>query len=272
MAGSAELIRHVLDADAFHLPLGIVLPVPQPFEAMGLSFHMTKFMWIEVAVAALMVGLFVPLGMRLRSGKPLRGRFGNMLEVLLLFIRDQVARPAIGKHEADRYMPFLWNLFFFILFLNLFGMLPWTGSATASLGVTGALAGVAFARVAGAGMAKLGVLGFFKNLIPPMKVPLAVAVFLIPMMFVIELGGLMVKHVILAMRLFANMFAGHLVLAVIVGFIAESAASWAWYGVTPISVFGGTAISLLEFGVAFLQAYLFTFLTALFLGMAIHHH
>ena len=272
MASSAELINHVLDADAFHLPLGIVAPVPQPFEALGLSFHMTKFMWLELVVAVLMIALFVPLGMRLRSGKPLRGRFGNMLEILLLFIRDQVARPSIGKHDADRYLPFLWNLFFFILLLNLFGMLPWTGSATASLGVTGGLAGVAFARVVGAGMSKLGIWGFLKNQVPHMEVPLVLGLFMVPMVFVLELGGLCVKHAILAMRLFANMFAGHLVLAVIIGFIAESASSWAWYGVAPASVFGSTALSLLELGVAFLQAYLFTFLTALFLGMAIHHH
>ena len=272
MANPAELIAHVKDAEEFHLPLGVRWLVPQPFEALGIPFHMTKFMWLEVLAAVLMVLIFVPVARKIRTGAAPRGRLWNMFEVMLLFIRDQVARPAIGHHDADRFLPMLWNLFFFITLLNLFGLLPWAGSPTTALGATLALAAIAFAMVAGAGIGRFGVIGFLKNQVPHMDVPLAIGIFLKPMLFVIELLGLVVKHFVLAMRLFANMFGGHLVLAVVIGFIAETAASLLWYGVAPISIFGAVALSLLEFGIAFLQAYIFTFLTALFIGMAVHQH
>jgi F-type H+-transporting ATPase subunit a len=98
------------------------------------------------------------------------------------------------------------------------------------------------------------------------------AIILKPMIFAIELLGLCIKHFILAVRLLANMFAGHLVLAVIVSFIAATAESLAWYGVMPASLLGAVALSMLELFVAFLQAYIFTFLSALFIGMAVHPH
>ena len=97
-------------------------------------------------------------------------------------------------------------------------------------------------------------------------------IFLIPLIFVIEVAGMLIKHGVLAIRLLANMMAGHVVLAVIMAFIAASAGSAMWYVVTPTSVLGATALSLLELFVAFLQAYIFTFLSALFIGMAVHPH
>src|SRR5207237_2403342 len=116
--------------------------------------------------------------------------------------------------------------------------------------------------VIGAGMQKLGVVGYWKAQVPHMHLPPILAVFLLPMIFTIEVVGLFIKHVVLAVRLLANMFAGHVVLAVIVGFIAMSAESLAWYGIMPASVLGSAALSLLELFVAFLQAYILTFLSA----------
>lgn len=271
MSDPSELIGHVKDAEAFHLPFGWEIVVPQPFESLGL--HLTKFMIVEVVVAVAMVAVFVPFARRIASGRPPRGRLGNLLEVMILFIRDQVARPAIGSHDADRFLPFLWTQFFFILFLNLCGLLPWVGSPTGALGTTGALALVALVVMLGAGMAKFGLVRFWLGQVPHMEVPLVLAVFVKPMIFVIEVLGIVVKHLILAVRLFANMFAGHLVLAVIMGFIAATAHSLLlWLGVTTVSVVGATALDLLELMVAFLQAYVFTFLSALFIGMAVHQH
>jgi len=148
------------------------------------------------------------------------------------------------------------------------------GSPTGSIAVTGALAFITFCVVVGTGMLKLGVVGFWKAQVPHMDLPKAVAVLLIPMIFVIEVFGLFIKHGVLAVRLLANMMAGHVVLAVLVGFISASAAAGAgiWGGVTIASVFGATALSLLELFVAFLQAYIFTFLSALFIGAAVHPH
>ena len=95
---------------------------------------------------------------------------------------------------------------------------------------------------------------------------------LVPMILVLETAGLFIRYTILGVRLLANMFGGHLVLAMILGFIPAMAGSALWYGVTPLALLGGTAISMLELFVAFLQAYVFSFLGALFIGMAVHQH
>lgn len=268
MANDAELISHVQDATAFHLPFGIEIPIPQFLPHVTI----TKFMVLQLLAAALMVAIFVPLAKRMASGGAPRGRFWNMFEVMLLFVRDKIARPSIGHHHADRFLPFLWTVFFFILILNLMGLLPWMGSPTGALGTTGALAVITFGVVLVAGMREYGIVKFWLGQVPPMDVPIAMAIFLKPMIFGIEILGMCVKHFVLAMRLFANMLAGHLVLAVILGFIAQTAHTWAWYGVAPASVFGAVALNLLELMVAFLQAYVFTFLAALFIGMAVHQH
>ena len=171
MADSAELIAHVKDTDAFHLPGGLEMPVPQPFEAIGLHLHLTKFMVLELVVAVLMVAIFVPLGRKLASGRPPRGRLWNLLELILVFVRDEIARPAIGSHDADRFLPFLWSQFFFILFLNLCGLVPWAGSPTGELAVTGAIAVITLGVVVGAGMTRFGPIGFWTGQVPHMDVP-----------------------------------------------------------------------------------------------------
>ena len=270
MADPNELISHVQDAEAFHIVRGWEIPIPQPFEALG--FHITKFMVVELIAALLMIAIFVPLARRLRGGDAPRGSLANFFEAMLVFIRDEVARPSIGEHHADRFLPFLWTLFFFVLFGNLLGMLPWLGSPNGSLSCTSAVAAITLLVVIGAGVKTFGILGFLKGQVPQMEVPFVMGVFLKPMLFVIEVAGLLVKHVILAMRLFANMFAGHLVLAVLLGFIVQLAGTWIWYGVAPVSVLGSVALNLLELLVCFIQAYVFTFLAAIFIGMAVHQH
>ena len=237
-----------------------------------LDLVFTKFMAIELMVAIICVVLFTWLGMSLRSGKAPRGLLPNLLEVFLVFIRDQIARPAIGKHDADRYLPFLWTVFFFVLGCNLFGMLPWMGSPTGALAVTGVLALTTFGIVLTSGMQQMGVIGFLKAQVPHMDLPKPIAIVLVPMIFVIEIFGLLVKHGVLAIRLLANMMAGHIVLAVVIGFIAATSGQLVWWLVTPASLAGATALSLLELFVAFLQAYIFTFLSALFIGASLHAH
>ena len=237
----------------------------------GYQFRLTKFMLIELVVALFMVVIFVRLANRMKKSDTPKGRWWNMWEGMLVFIRDQVAHPAIG-HDADHFLPFLWTAFFFILFCNLFGLLPWAGSPTASLSVTGALAISTFAIVLATGMGKFGALGFWKAQVPHLDLPPVLAVFLIPMIFLIEVIGMFIKHGVLAIRLLANMLAGHLVLAVILAFIGATAASVLFWGVMPVSVLSVVLLSLLELLVAFIQAYVFTFLSALFIGMAVHPH
>lgn len=292
-----ELFGHVEDSTEFHLPRFMTseeshghVKIPQPF-ATGepifkvqtgnalidrtikpLDLVITKYMVIEVIVALVILVFFVALGRALKGGAIPRGRFRNMLEAMLLYFRDHVARPCIGHHDADRFVPFLWTIFFFVLGCNLFGMIPWMGSPTGSLAVTAALAFTTFIVVVGAGMAKLGPVGFWKAQVPHMDLPPVLKIVLVPMIFAIEIFGLIVKHGVLAVRLLANMMGGHVVLAVILAFIAASAQSLWWWGIMPASVLGATALSMLELFVAFLQAYIFTFLSALFIGMAVHPH
>lgn len=284
-ADPAKLMSHVKDADAFHVPRVLweqlpdalkgahphpgSIPLPEIF-----GFQITKFMVLEAVAAVLMILIFVPLARRIATGERPRGKFWNLFEAMLLFLRDEVARPAIGRHDADRFMPFLWTTFFFILFCNLLGLVPWAGSPTGAWACTLVLACMTLAMVTGAGMMKFGFAGFFLNQVPHMDLPLALAIMIKPMIFAIEIIGLLIKHFVLSVRLLANMFAGHLVLAVIVGFILatkdENIALWS--GVTISSILGATALSLLELFVAFLQAYIFVFLSALFIGMSVHQH
>jgi F-type H+-transporting ATPase subunit a len=275
-----EVFKHVQDSTEIHVPLFMApegshghIAIPQPFHGkLPFDFKLTKFMVIELLVAILMVIFFVGLARALKGGAIPRGRIRNMLEAMLLYFRDSVARPCIGHHDGDRFVPFLWTIFFFILGCNLFGMIPWMGSPTGNLSVTATLAIITFLVVIGSGMKKMGPVGFWKAQVPHMDVPGPLKFILIPMIFAIEVFGLLVKHGVLAVRLLANMMGGHVVLAVILAFIAASAQSLWWWGVMPASVLGATALSMLELFVAFLQAYIFTFLSALFIGMAVHPH
>jgi F-type H+-transporting ATPase subunit a len=293
----SALFSHVEDADYLHLPRKLSphgdghVALPQPLlqdppilaahtgnalidrTIQPLDLKFTKFMAIELAAAIILGLLFVGLGQALKGGAIPRGRLRNLLEAMLLFFRDNVARPCIGHHDADRFVPFLWTIFFFVLSLNLFGMIPWMGSPTGALGVTAALAFTTFLVVIGSGMMKLGAVGFWKAQVPHMDLSPALKIVLIPMIFVIEIFGLFVKHGVLAVRLLANMMGGHVVLAVIMAFIGAATTSLLlWIPVTIVSLTGATALSMLELFVAFLQAYIFTFLSALFIGMAVHPH
>ncbi|MBQ2556152.1 MAG: F0F1 ATP synthase subunit A, partial [Thermoguttaceae bacterium] len=211
LVNMGELVEHVSDTSSYHLPqfLGhFDLP------AIG-GLTLTKGMVVEVFAAVLMAALFIPLAVKMSSGKPVRGRFWNLLEVFLTYLRNEVIIPSIGKKEADRFTPFLWSLFFFVLFCNLAGLLPWFGSSpTGSLATTAVLAISVFVVLLFAGMKKFGVVGFWLGQVPNVDLPFMLSVTLKPMLFVIEVIGLFIKHVVLAIRLLANMFAGHLVIAV----------------------------------------------------------
>ncbi len=181
--------------------------IPQPFggrlrnlyEAES-GFCLSKFMIIELVVALIVAGLFIWLGSRVRTGERPRGRLWNFLETFVVFIRDQMARPAIG-HGADRFVPILCTLFFFVLGCNLMGMLPWVGSPTAEWGVTLALAVVTFSTVVVSGSAKFGPVGFWLNQVPSMELSWPIALVIKPMLFVIEVAGLCIKHTVLSIRL-----------------------------------------------------------------------
>jgi F-type H+-transporting ATPase subunit a len=260
---------------------------------------LSKFMILQVIAVVLIFWIYTGLAKRIKNGEPARGAFWNFWEVLLTFIRDEVAKPNIqpGHHHddhghaghddpvhdgheghdhhedpaafADRYVPFLWTMFLFILFNNLLGMIPFLGSATGSFTVTCVLAAITFFFIHGSAVARHGVAGYVKSYIPTVEAPLAIKALLVPMIFVIEIISQFIKCFVLSVRLFANIFAGHLVLAFIMSFIVLVKNSLLFYVVTPASIGGVVALSLLELFVAFLQAFVFTYLTAIFVGQVL---
>jgi F-type H+-transporting ATPase subunit a len=275
MAGHGDSpLAHVVDHPTLELPYWsapYALEIELPKIA---GIQITRFMVTELIAAALVALVVIPLARHVSRQHVTRGWFMNMFEAVVLFIRDGVARPAIGGHGADQFLPYLWTAFFFVLFNNLLGLIPGMASATGNVNVTGVMAIMTLGTVLLAGMREMGVAGFWVGIVPHMDVPPVMKLFLWPLMFVIEVAGLLIRHIVLAVRLFANMLAGHVVLAVILGFIlmAWNLATWQWGVITAGSILMVVALSLLELFVAFLQAYIFTFLSALFIGSAVHPH
>ncbi|WP_165222874.1 F0F1 ATP synthase subunit A [Aquisphaera insulae] len=275
MAGhGANPLSHVQDSHELEIPwfsnwpeFQWTIPLPNVF-----GLQITKFMVMEVVAALLVIAVMIPLSRMIAARPVSKGKFANAFEAMLLFVRDDVARPSIGGHGADQFLPYLWTCFFFVLFNNLLGMIPGFASATGNINVTFALAMITMAVVIVSGSKESGVKGYWLTLVPHLDVPPVMKWFLWPLMFFIEIAGLLIKHVVLAVRLFANMFAGHMVLAVILGFILMAWHSGVFYLVMPASILGVICLSLLELFVAFLQAYIFTFLSALFIGTAVHPH
>jgi F-type H+-transporting ATPase subunit a len=236
-----------------------------------LDLSVTNFVvyqWIAMIVLGV---LFFRAGRRYKKD-PVAAPTGiqNMLEAVVLYIRDEIVAPNVGTMARTvRLMPYILSLFFFILFLNLFGLLPGNHAATGALGVTMALALTAFLVVNFIAIKDAGIGSWFKHLLG------GAPVFLAPIMVPIEIVSLLTKPFALMIRLFANMTAGHIVLLALVGliFFFKSLA------VAPISVAFSVFIYLLELLVAFLQAYIFAMLTAVFVGLALgdhahddHHH
>lgn len=271
---AGDATSHVMDApywhvlDSFpHINLKVI-----SFHAFGQEFtFFTKYQLLMVLAAVLVAAIYIPLAKRVQTGEPPRGAWWNIFESLLTFVRDNVARPYIS-HHADHYVPFLWTMFLFVLFCNLLGMFPSMGSPTASITVTGVLAMIVFLYIHISGMIENGVVHHFMAFAPHLEMPFVLKLIIIPLLWVIEFLGLGIKCFVLAVRLFANMFAGHMVLATILLFIpaAQLASSGIFWTVTVSSVLGVVALSMLELFVAFLQAFIFTFLTALFLGSTLH--
>lgn len=242
-----DILHHLMDSDVyFHvatLPGGISLDITKHVILMWVA---STLLIVVMASVARQKGL-VPHGLR------------NLIEPILLFIRDELAIPNFHD-KADRYLPFLWTLFFFILFMNLLGLIPGSATATGNLSVTVGLALVSFFMIHTTGIRENGLLGYVGSIVPP------VPWWLWPLLLVVEIVGIFAKPFALAVRLWANMNGGHIVIMVIMGFIFLFK-NWAAAG---ISVAAATAIYMLELFVALLQAYVFTFLTAVFMGMAAH--
>lgn len=217
------------------------------------------YMWIAAAL------LIVVLTLAARRRSLVPSGFYSVVEVLVRFVREELAVKNIGKEHADDYVGYLCTAFFFIFTMNLLGLVPYSATATGNLAVTAGLALLTFGMMLFAGMRSQGAIGYWLHIVPS-GVPKWLYVIMVP----VELLSLLTKPFALAIRLFANMTAGHIVLFFLLGLIFLIPAAGAF--IAPVSVAFAAAIFLLEIFVALLQAYIFTMLSALFIGMASHPH
>jgi F-type H+-transporting ATPase subunit a len=198
---------------------------------------------------------------RTREGKAPSG-FGNGLEALVLYLRNEVILPNVGPH-GNGYVPFLLTLFFFILFANLLGLVPYGSTATGNISVTATLAIVTFIVIEMAGMKAQGKAYINTIVFWPHDMSLGMKLFISPILTPIELAGKLTKPFALAIRLFANMTAGHVVLLALISLIFTFG-SWL---LVPVPILMALGISFLELFVAFLQAFIFTLLSTVFIGL-----
>lgn len=252
------IMHHIMDGNYLDFtPFGkIYLP---HLEVFGFDISITRhvvFLWIS---AALLIFLMLKVSKAYKNSLVPKG-VSNFFEVLIIFVRDEIAKPTIGK-GYEKFVPYLLTAFFFILLSNFLGLIPFSATITSNISVTVVLAISSFLVTQVGGMKKNGAFGYFKGLIPH-----GVPVFLLPIMFVVEFLGLFTKPFALAIRLFANMTAGHIVIYALISliFVMKS------YFIAPVSIGMALFIYLLEVLVALLQAYIFTMLSSLFIGMAVH--
>lgn len=255
---SGWILHHILDSRYIDFePFGrIHLPEIHLF---GLDISITKhvvFMWLSLLILVL---VFYFVSKSYKKSRIPKG-FANVAELLVVFVRDDIARPTIGK-GFEMFLPYLLTVFFFILTANFLGLFPYSATVTSNISVTATLATISFVVIQLGGIRKNGLLGYFKGLIPH-----GVPVFLLPIMLVVEILGLFTKPFALAIRLFANMTAGHIVILALIGLIFILKTVF----VAPVSIAFALFIYLLEILVALIQAYIFTMLSSLFIGMAVH--
>jgi len=257
-SGSDWIMHHIMDSKTLDFsPFGSI-PLPQ-IHLFGIDFSITKhvvFMWIA---AALLIFLMVKIAKAYKKSLVPNG-VGTLFEIMIEFVRDEIAKPTIGK-GYEKFLPYLLSVFFFILLSNFLGLLPYSATITSNITVTSVLAIFSFFVIQFAGVNKNGFFGYFKGLIPH-----GVPVFLLPIMAVVEILGLFTKPFALAVRLFANMTAGHIVIYALISLIFVLHSVY----VAPVSIGMALFINLLEILVALLQAFIFTMLSSLFIGMAYH--
>jgi F-type H+-transporting ATPase subunit a len=218
-------------------------------------------------LAALLVILGAQLAVRSYGEGGVPHGLGAAVEGLVLFVRDQIAEPNIGHGDGRKFTPLLCSFFFFILVAALLGLMPFAATSTGNLAVTMALALVSFVAQQYGGISRYGVVGHFKNLVPP-----GIPAWLLPVMVPVEVISMFTKPFALMIRLFANMLAGHMVITTLLLLIALMG-KMHWLGgvaMAPVSILLALFIMFLEILVAFIQAYIFTLLSAIFIGIYAH--
>lgn len=254
-----DIVHHLADANYIEIPPFGEIHLPE-LHLFGLDLSITKYtvyMWLA---AALILLVFLPMARR--RGRVHHGLY-NAFEALVVYVRDEIVYANIGREEGRPYVPFIATLFFFILFMNLLGLVPYGATPTGNLAVTGVLALFSMVAIEISGIVVNGPVRYAKSLVPE-----GVPMFLAPIMIPIEIIGHFAKPFALMIRLFANMTAGHVVILSMLGLIFLLK-SWL---VVPVSIGFALFIFLLEILIAFIQAYIFSVLTAVFIQLSRHPH
>ena len=253
-----------------HLSLDALSIDPIQIGSVVIDLSPTRHMVIMVVVALLMLAIFLPLAGTLRK----RGKekapigFANAMEAMIVYFRDEVVRMNIG-HGADAFTPFILTLFFFVLGMNLIGLTPLGITPTANLSVTAALAVISFIVIEVSGFRALGPVGYAKTIFfLPKGLPVLMRPPMLIILTLVEALGKLTKPFALAIRLLANMTAGHMLILAIMGmiFVLQS------YLMGVASVAMASTLMILDLFIAFLQAYIFAMLTSVFIGLIRHAH
>lgn len=277
--GTAAMMHHIVDSHEIEF-FGWTLHLPEwePIRVGSLEVDLsptkhTFFLWIATLLTILTVWTAARRFSREEQEHQAPKGFLNFFETFYEYLRDEVALSNIG-HGGERFVPYVVTLFFFILYANLLGLVPFGATATSNIMVTAAMALISLVIIEVAGFMTLGAGGYLRTIF---YVPKGLPVWMVPIMLVImtpvEIIGKLAKPFALAVRLFANMTAGHFVILALLGLILTYGGLSA---VGAVSIFGALALGLfvmfLEIFVAFLQAYIFTILTAVFIGLIRHAH
>lgn len=265
---AADLMSHVVNSDELHFG-------PFHFGIPGLNKHVMMML-----VAATVVTVVAIIAARAAVKAEGRGIIANSVEATALFLRDEIVKPGIGDHHARAWFPVFATFFFFILANNLIGLLPppFGATATGNVWITAALASITLVLMIGGGMWEKGPLKYWIGIVPH-----GVPFYMWPIVWLIELVGHITKPFALTVRLFANMTAGHVILAVLSMFLLAGSevarpgegSIGGWLGlkalVAPPTLGFALFIMVFEVLVAFIQAYIFTTLSAIFVGQCLSH-
>ena len=277
---AAVLAHHILDAPEYEIPFVGAIHLPQWWQAfhlggvevdMNLSKHVVLLLLAAVITAAL--SMFAARTIMRQGTARAPSGMANAMEALVVFLRDDVCKQSIG-HGYQRFTPLIFTLFFFILTMNLLGLVPGAGSATGNLAVTGMLAIITFLVTEVSGFFKLGPAGYMRTIFyVPAGITGPMKYLMLVVMTPVELLGKLTKPFALAIRLFANMTAGHMMIFTVLGFIllAGQLVVARWFIAAGSYAFV-SAVMLLELLIAVIQAYIFAMLSAVFIGLMQHEH
>jgi len=265
------IFEHTADAHFLEFPPFGRLPLPTGWMLFGIDVSPTKHVVYMLAAAiGVLICVFAAKRSIIKRHQENRapGGFGTAIEAMVIFVRDDIVLPAMG-HAGEKYLPYILTLFFFIMFCNFLGLVPWGSTATGNIAVTAGLALISFVVVEVSGMIALGPKGYLKTIVMVPAGMSGFGAFLMACILTpIEIIGKLVKPFALCLRLFANMTGGHFVLLSLMGLIFIFG-SWLVAGASVAMILFIMAMELL---VALLQAYIFSLLTSVFIGMMLHEH